>query len=290
MWQYDFHLFYEGAKAILSGGSPYSQWDFNGPYPLAIFFIPFALLPEQIAYWLFTFLQVGLLAKIMKKRLLWALLFFPVLFTLFVGQVDLLLAQMALIGAPWTLGIIALVKPQVAFVIAPWALRKLPLREWWKPALPALALLGLSLFLRPTWITEWRAGSPGMGFYTLHASNIYWLIPVKAELARAWASVLCALLVLPAGFLLSQQSASWSLLQLFAPLTNIYSPAVLFQWVGPWEVLLSWLAMVIAGGIHQGGPYFVIGLLLLAKSYQQYRSSKANPVPVNIVGSGAGRN
>jgi len=59
MWQYDFHNFYLGAKAILEGASPYQVWDFIGPYPLAFSFVPFALLPESWAY--FTFLAVNLI-------------------------------------------------------------------------------------------------------------------------------------------------------------------------------------------------------------------------------------
>ena len=68
MWQYDFHLFYMGARAILEGTSPYQMWDFNGPYPLAVFFIPFALLPEPLAYSAFLTTNIALAWKLLGLR------------------------------------------------------------------------------------------------------------------------------------------------------------------------------------------------------------------------------
>jgi len=264
MWQYDFNLFYQGARAILEGASPYRMWDFNGPYPLAVFFIPFALLPEPIAYYTFLAANIILAWKLLGLRKgIWALVSFPVLFCLFVGQIDFLLTLLVLGGSPWMLGILV-IKPQLAFVLVPWFLRKFKTGDYLKAILPAVILLVVSFILCPGWVQEWLAGSPGMQNYSEHASNIYWLIPLNWRTA---ATLIGAAIALPISFYFKERSVSWSFLSLFAPLTNIYSPSVLTEWIGPLEAGLSWLAIFIVGGnIHNGAPLFIVGLAILIKT------------------------
>jgi len=270
MWQYDFHLFYMGARAILEGTSPYQMWDFNGPYPLAVFFVPLALLPEPLAY--FTFLGANLLLgwKLLGVRKgIWAVISFPVLFCLFVGQVDFLLTLLVLAGSPWTLGLL-IIKPQLAFVFVPWLLRKFSPRDYLKASLPALILLALSFILDPGWVQDWIAGSPGLQNYSGHASNIYWLVP---NFWRTIATFIGIILALPVGLFFKEKSVSWSFLSLFAPLTNIYSPAVLAEWIGPIEAGLSWLAIFfVSGNIHNGAPLFVVGLAILIRKILEDRT------------------
>lgn len=263
MWQYDFHLFYMGARAILEGTSPYQMWDFNGPYPLAVFFIPFALLPEPIAYYSFLVANIALVWKLLGIRKgIWALISFPVIFCLFVGQIDLLLTMLVLAGSPWTLGLV-IIKPQLGFIFIPWFLRKSKPKDYLKAILPAVFLLICSFILRPNWIQEWLAGSPGMQNYSEHASNIYWLIPIRW---RTIVTLVGAAIAFPVGVLIREKVASWTVLSLFAPLTNIYSPSVLAEWIGPIEAGLSWVAIFFVGGnIHYGAPLFIIGLAILSK-------------------------
>lgn len=277
MWMYDFHLFYLGGKAVLMGQSPSAIWDFNGPYPLAVLFAPFALLPEPLAYGLFVALNLFFLWKVMRKRMAWALLSFPVLFALFVGQIDLLLALVIPLGTPFTLAL-AMVKPQVGFVLLPWLLRRLDRRGWIKAIAVGLVFLGLCFVLRPTWVSEWLGRQPGLAFYSKHASNFYWLIPGQGNL-RATLTIALALLALIPGFLLREKRASWAVLQLFQPLTNIYSASVLAEWFGPLEMALSWAAVfVVAGDIHNGMPMLLIPISLLARyAWQQRGRSRPSP-------------
>ena len=266
MWMYDFHLFYEGGRAVLMGQSPSAIWDFNGPYPLALLFAPFALLPEPLAYALFVALNLFLLWKVLRRRSLWALLSFPVLFTLFVGQVDLFLGLAIPLGAPWTLAL-ALMKPQVGFVALPWLLRRLDKQDWIKAGAAGAALLGLCFLLRPGWVGEWLARQPGLVNYSVHTSNLLWLAPDLGSL-RSTLTIAVGLLALAPGFLLRQKRDSWATLQLFQPLTNIYSAAVLAEWFGPLELGLSWAAVLLVGGnIHAGMPMFLVALGILARPY-----------------------
>jgi len=263
---YDFHLFYEGGRAVLLGQSPSGIWDFNGPYPLAVLFAPFALLPEPLAYALFLAINLFLLWKVLRRRSVWALLSFPVLFTLFVGQVDLALALAIPLGAPWTLAL-ALAKPQVGFVVVPWLLRKLDRKGWVRAAASGAAFLALCFILRPGWVGEWMARQPGLSTYSVHTSSLLWLAPDQGSL-RSTLTIVLGLLALIPGFLLREKRDSWAVLQAFQPLTNIYSASVLAEWFGPLELGLSWVAVALAGGnIHAGMPMFLIPLAILGRAY-----------------------
>jgi hypothetical protein len=239
------------------------MWDFNGPYPLAVFFVPFALLPEPVAYFSFLAANIILAWKLLGlRKSIWVLISFPVIFCLFVGQVDFLLTMLVLAGAPWTLGL-TIIKPQLAFIFVPWFLIKSKPEDYLKAALPAIILLVFSFILRPDWVQEWLAGSPGMQNYSAHASNIYWLIPLNIRLI---ATLVGAAIAFPVSFFLKEREYSWSALSLFAPFTNIYSPSVLAEWIGPFEAGLSWLAIFIVGGnIHNGAPLFIVGLAILIR-------------------------
>ena len=266
MWMFDFHLFYQAGRAVLMGLSPATIAVNYSPYPLAVLFVPFALLPEPLAYALFVLLNLFLLWRVMGRRIVWAVLSFPVLFTLFVGQVDLVLALAIPLGMPWTLAL-ALAKPQVGFVVLPWLLHRLDFKGWLKAAAAGVAFLAVCFILRPSWLSEWLQSSPGLVFYSLHASNLDWLVPNVGSL-RAIVTVVLAVAALAPGFLLRQKRDSCTLLQLFQPLSNFYSISVLAEWFGPLEVGLSWAAVLLAGGnIHAGMPMFMVALAILARPY-----------------------
>ncbi len=267
MWLYDFNSWYQGGRAVLAGLSPYSIPTFNGPYFLAMLYAPFTILPEGVVYALFLCVNIFLLWRLCGKRSIWALLSFPILFTLFVGQNDLLIALLTLIGLPWTLPI-ALCKPQVGFVVLPWLVRRMKKKDLFIATSLGVCIIGLSFILRPTWLYEWLAPKPSVEAYSVHASNVYWLIPYQFSQIRTMATIVFSILCIPIGFFLKERQDSWTWMQLFAPLTNIYSVAVLFEWIGPIEMVLSWLvAFIVKGNIHSGMPMFVIGFSILARRY-----------------------
>jgi hypothetical protein len=261
MWRYDFDLFYRAGQAVLSGSNPYTIVDFNPPYFLAMLFAPFSLLPFDVAYWLFVILCVGLCWRVMKWRCIWPLLSFPGLFSLFVGQVDFLLALLLLQCGSSVLPLM-LVKIQAGYVLVPWVIRRTSVRRLAILAGIGVGIIMLSFVIRPTWFAEWRSITPALTSYATRDSNLYWLVPTEF---KTLAVVIGSVIGLGLAFYLKEQRDSYIAAHLFAPLTNIYSVAVLFRWIGPLEVLLSWMVIAAVGTIHAGAPMFVIALSILGR-------------------------
>lgn len=276
MFLFDFLVFYAAGKSVLAGQSPYGS-GFISPYPLAVVFAPAALLPVPLAYGGYLAFCLFLLWRLMRQRAIWALLSFPVLFSLYVGQIDLPLA-LGISAAPWLLPL-AMVKPQVGVVVAPWLLRRYTRRDWARAIVLGLGLLGLSFALRPGWVSEWMSAQPSVAQYSQHTSNLFFLLP-KALRGVQWVILPAAVLSAVAAFFLKSQPSAWSVSHLFAPLSNIYSASVLALWIGPLEMAASYLAVGLTGGeIHEGMPMFLVGLVILARqvSRETARKSKQSP-------------
>jgi hypothetical protein len=261
LWLYDFDIFWRGGRSLLEGTSPYQVPGFYSPLPLAVLFAPLALLPLPVAYGIFVLGSLAMLWKAAGWRSGWALVSFPVLFTFFVGQVDLILALSAALLGPLALPFL-LAKPQIAFVAAPWLLHS----DRRKLAMGVGALLGMLLlcfWLRPGWVSEWLASTPLRDEYARHDSNLYRLAPEGARTTLAW---IFSPIALALGVWLRERRRSWAVLHLFTPVTNVYSAAALAEWIGPVEVLLSWAALLAVGNdVHHGAPVFVVALAILAR-------------------------
>jgi hypothetical protein len=280
MWQYDFNLFFEAGQAVLKGLSPYTIYDFNPPYLLAMLFATVAWLPKMWVYAAYVAACIGLIWKIRKWQSIWVLLSFPVFFNLFVGQVDLLLALIAILAGPYALPLL-LVKPQLAFVLAPWIIRHITRKELKIVALVSLAFVTLSFLIRPTWLQEWLHILPSVSQYARRDANLYWLVPTQF---KSIAVVIGCLIALPLGFYLKDRRLSWNVLHLFAPLTNIYSASALLEWIGPIEFILSWLAILYVGDIHSGAPLFVVAVSILIRfSIHNRRQTLQNQSAVDSV-------
>jgi len=276
MWLHDFLIFYNSGQAILRGLSPYGIDGFISPIFLALFFVPFSLLPVGISYTLFIAANLLLAWKLLKKRIIWALLFFPFLFALFVGQIDFLIAGIIILGSPWTIAL-ALVKPQLAFVIVPWMIMSFNKNDSIKAITSTSLFILFGFIIKPDWYKEWVSLQSGFDFYSSHASNIYWLIPQVNLFLRTNLTVIGALIILPLGFMLKNRRDSWTILHIFAPLTNIYSPAVLLEWIGPIEVVLSWFAVFLVGGnIHTGMPFFLVGMSIFIRGILEYKKIRSD--------------
>jgi hypothetical protein len=264
---FDFNLFYQAAQAILHGLSPYTVQGFYSPYLLAVLFVPFSLLPVSLAYGVFIVINLVLFFKVCHLKGLWALFSFPVIFCLFVGQIDLSLALLLSLGSPWLLPL-AIVKPQIAWLTLPWLVARLDKKGFLKACGVGVASVSLCFLMRPTWFSEWLAVEPSLQFYSGHASSIYWLVPLSGDNLRVLLTIGLSILVFPVGFFLKKKSDSWTLLQLFQPLTNVYSASVLAEWIGPFEFVLSWVVVFAVGGdVHNGMPLFVIPLAILFREH-----------------------
>jgi hypothetical protein len=270
MWKYDFHIFYLAGRAVLEGQSPYLIPDFNSPFMLAVLFAPLSIFPEWFSYLLFIAINLILLIKILGKKSIWAFLSFPVLFTLFVGQVDLLFALIASLGSPWLLALL-LAKPQVGFILLPYFFHKLDKAAWTKVILAGTAYLALCFIIRPDWVSLWLQQNPGIANYSIRTSNIFWLLPSSWTNIRVITNIVVGFLVLVLNLIwLKERRISWTTLTLVQPLSNIYSAVVLFEWIGPIEVILSWVAVFLVGGnIHNGMPIFLVPLSILTSNLIQ---------------------
>ncbi|HEX3128788.1 MAG TPA: hypothetical protein VH394_15755 [Thermoanaerobaculia bacterium] len=272
---YDFEIFWKAGRRLLAGKSPYRVRGFVSPLPLAVLFAPIALLPRLSAWFIYVLATLGLLLKAARRTAGWALLSFPVLFTFFVGQVDLPLALAAAVLGPLAFPLL-LAKPQIAFVTIPWFLRHASWRRLALGIAAALAMLLLCFWLRPNWLAEWRAAEPTVTDYSEHDSNLYRFVPDAARTAALW---IVTPVVLAAGIWLKERRDSWALLHLFDPITNVYSAAVLAEWIGPLEMALSWAAFLMVGAyVHHGAPMFVVALAILARG--RWRRSTA-PEPAS---------
>ena len=268
LWLYDFDIFWQGGRSLLEGSSPYEVFGFYSPLPLAVLFAPLALLPQPMAYAIFVLASLWMLWKAAGLRGVWALLSFPVLFTLFVGQVDLILALAAALLGPLALPLL-LAKPQIAFVTAPWLLLHTDRRRlaWGIGAM--LGMLLLCFALRPEWVSEWLAATPPVDDYAKHDSNLYRLVPDGVRTALVW---ILSPIALALGIWLRERRQSWAVLHLCTPITNLYSAAVLAEWIGPLEMLLSWAALLAVGNeVHHGAPMFVMVLAILARRKAEYK-------------------
>jgi hypothetical protein len=272
---YDFDIFWRAGRRLLAGKSPYRVHGFVSPLPLAILFAPIALLPRLSAWFIYILATLGMLLKSAERRegwAGWALLSFPVLFTFYVGQVDLPLAMTAALLGPLSFPFL-LAKPQIAFVAVPWFLVRSNRRRLALGIAAALGMLLLCFWLRPHWLAEWRAAEPTLSDYSEHDSNLYRYVPGGARTAFLW---IVTPIVLAAGAWLKERRDSWALLHLFDPVTNIYSAAVLAEWIGPLEMVLSWVAFLAAGAyVHHGAPMFVVALAILARRWYLGRRSAA---------------
>jgi hypothetical protein len=262
LWLYDFDIYWQSGRSLLTGTSPYEIQGFYSPLPLAVMYVPFALLPQPIAYGIFVLLTLWMLWKAAGLRGGWALLSFPVVFTLFVGQVDLFLALATALFGPLALPLL-LTKPQVAFVVAPWLLLHTDRRRLLLGIGATFGMLLLCYWLRPDWVAEWLASTPLLDDYARHDSNLYRLVPGSFRTTLIWILSPLALLL---GIWLHERRDSWVVLYLCTPINNLYSIAVLAEWIGPLEVFLSWMALLAMGiEVHHGAPTFIMALAILAR-------------------------
>ena len=203
-------------------------------------------------------MTIGLLIYFMRQRTIWALLSFPVLFTLFVGQVDLLFALVILWIGPLAIPLL-LAKPQVGFVVAPWLIRAFGWRGLWKAAIGGVLTLAVCFIIRPTWIFDWLSNTPSLAHYSVRDSSLFFILTAPQKIVLPF---LAGLALIVALFI--PRRRRWALTSLFQPLSNIYSVSMLAVRFGPLQFGLSWIAFALTGGdIYSGAPMFLVALSLL---------------------------
>ena len=158
----DFEQVWFAARELLAGNTPYGAigpgrpfdwpWPFIYPLTTAVSVLPLALIPAPIARTLFLGLSVGLLALAFRDRpLLPVLVGAPFVSALWNAQWSIILTAAMLL--PW-LGWLAAVKPTLGVALLVQARGR---RQVEIVIAGGLALVLISLALRPGWPGEWLA-------------------------------------------------------------------------------------------------------------------------------------
>ena len=259
----DFHVYWQAARAVLEGLSPYTAAGYFSPPLLAWLSIPFSLLGWKAAVVVWLLVNIGgLLAWCYCdfELLSWKILCFsPLLFLLAMGQIDLLVVLGGLWGPVALLGLLVFVKPQLGVVLLLWRWLHWPGGKRWVNLAIVAGVAGAGWlvigWLHPGWVGEWRAATPSFAVYARTSASIWglgwWGVPV----------------VFGASLLFEKHSPAsfWPVFALLNPVSNAYSLVVLLPYLDWWAVCLSWVAMALAPVLHTGGVFVIVPLYLLWK-------------------------
>lgn len=281
----DFFNFWQIGHAVLLGLNPYSVPLSKYPPMTTMLFAIFALLPFRWAFPIWTGLNFVLLLDILRKRLnqsyLW-ILFSPVIFTLFTGQVDILFLWLACWGLQdgWPSIIFAALftlKPQLAMVVLPWLIIRWIKQEprsllYW--ALMTLGLHILPLIYDPMIYSKWLAilGSV-MNSRMVMSSGIFSLttyqIPILPLLAAAFIIVIWGIW--------QNSGISQSTLLFTSPFTLWYDNILLIGKAPLWLMLpISWISFVLSYMVKNSVPLTTIPLVIILWYIWNRLRSKSN--------------
>jgi hypothetical protein len=270
LFGFDFRIFWSAAAAVLQGQSPYTIVGFFSPHPLAVLLIPFALLPFELAYFLWTGLKIFLLVKSTDRwGFIKALVFFPVAFDLLQGQMDLLVFILAL-KLNWIGVVLSTVRPQLAIWILPytfyrwWQEKKFD--QFWKSALGVLALYGTSTLIDPDWWQKWFNAPKIAWEYNQQSASLFGLAKIL-PFDHLITFVAIGILAILAFFFLRPrtQNAYWQWVALFNPVANIYSLTILFNQVDWIIVVFGLLALPVSQLLHTNAVWALMPLYLILK-------------------------
>lgn len=287
----DFFVFWQIAQGILKGLPLYSIPESLYPPATLFFFAPLGLLPFQIAFALWTGLNVILVIQAAKqfnekKSYMW-FFYTPTIFTLLTGQIDILflwLASLMLIKnrkVNIACAILITLKPQIAFIVLPWILFNWIKRDrkafllW----IAGCAILhSFPLLVDPLVYQKWFDSmrmyssqrlllSPGL-FTLTNFSIPVWLISIPAIFLIIYG-------------LLSNYKISKSAHLLALPM-GIWYDSILLVGCAPWKLLvpISWILFTTAVFFESNVPFLF--LPVTAFVYQQFIFSKQKKTQTNL--------
>ncbi|MBN1811552.1 MAG: DUF2029 domain-containing protein [Anaerolineae bacterium] len=275
MGGYDFGVLWKAGQAVLLGQDPYGVNGFFYPLPVAVFFAPFALLPRQVAFWVWVGLNLVVLGLMLRRRAVAWVLYFPVVHLLSSGQVDLMLWALDYrFRSGWKSALAAAVitlKPQVAFNLLPWTL------GWWSRKGRRLLVTWVCLVIvlwasllpfDPTWPLRWRAAvSPLDATSRGNAPGLRNLERLFPE--RGWVLLILAIVVFVWG-LFQKRSVCRAAAALANPSGLFYTLLVLMETAPPWLMVpVSWVAVGLTLWQRVFAPWMLIPLAVIL--YHQFR-------------------
>lgn len=270
MFGYDFLIYYEAARALLAGLSPYQVPGFFSPATLAMLFAPFTMLPPEYARSVWVAVNLVCLVVFAKKKAPLAVAFAPMLFLAYVGQVDLFVVTLGMFGG-WPGLVLATVKPQLAIWLWAYWLWVSPRKI--KYALPVTFLIYLVSQLVYPWVGAWMSSTPGIGAYASRSASMFGLAaivgPIAYPVTIGWAA----------------QSLNWlkrdnffRFMAVFNPISSIYSHIVLVNDVSLFWVILSWPLLFLSLYLHTAAPFILIPVGMAAEHYFFTSRTGAKPL------------
>ena len=259
---FDFAIFWQAACAYLQGASPYSVNGFAYPLAFVWVMLPFAMLPQQTAYVLWTLFNLGVLVGLARKRAPMALLFLPVFFTLWVGQVDLFILAAGWFGG-WAGLALATLKPQLAVWLWLWKFLQWRKEKQYKKIVLSLCSAGaihaVAFIIWPGWLAAWRSSTSSVVDSASRATSFFGagaLLPIPSGITFLIATCLAALTFWQLRPL--EWNRFWCWVAAFNPLSSPYSLCVLLDQVDWVAILLSWLALPAVLALHTNLPWVVV--------------------------------
>lgn len=194
----DFFLIWRGLAIFLTAGNPYSSNGYFYPPAFTLLFAPIGLLPQWVGFIILLTASLALGFLAFGKRFVYWLAFAPVLYVLFVGNVDVLFAALVALIKPTRKGafIAALItlKPQTAIILLPFVLAGF-LRENRGLLFSFLAftalLWGIPALIAPDLMRLWLTGLTTYG-HSFAVSAGLWSLPTTPALIVG----LCAALLI----------------------------------------------------------------------------------------------
>lgn len=268
MYGYDFRIFWNAAAQIARGQSPYTVVGYFSPFPLALILTPFTLLPFPIAFAAWTALKLWLLLKTTDTwGFLKALLFYPVLFEVIQGQIDLLVFLLSL-RMNWIAVTLSTLRPQLAIWIIPFSayiwLREKRFDQFWKSASGIAILFGIATILQPDWWTSWFGALSIAWEYNQQSASLYGIARVlPMPHIISFALILVISIVVFLWLRPFEPRKYWQWASLFNPIANVYSLSVLVNQVDWCMVILGLIVLPVTQYVHSGVPFALIPSYLI---------------------------
>jgi len=267
MFGYDFLIYYEAAQALLAGMSPYQVPGFFSPITLAILFMPLALFRAEVAMGIWVVVNLGCLVILTRRKALLAILFVPLAFLVYVGQVDLLVLTLGMLGG-WPGLVLSTVKPQLAVWL--WAYWLWVSPQKIKFALPVTVLIHVFLQLVHPWVGAWMSATPGVFTYASRSASIFGLSavlgPVAYPIALGWFAQALSWV---------NRDAFFRFMAVFNPISSIYSHVILVREVTVYWVALSWLLIPVSLYLHTAAPFILIPIGMAIKDLYTKQQSNS---------------
>lgn len=282
----DLLYFVEIAKAVVAGLPPYSVFGSYYPPLTTLLLAPLAFLPTVPLYLCWTLANLGFLVHLCRGRraLAWAA-FTPVLFTVFMGNMDLAAVWIAqwLARKDWksvAAAVLITLKPQMAFILLPYWLVK-----WLRTDRGRLAWFGavlitahaLPLLFRPTIFTEWIAA---LSAYGTNPDN--GAAPGLFALGLNPATFALAAAIISIAILTGREVVARGALFLCLPAGHTYDAATLTLMAPAWLLVpASWVGL-LAGPTTGGAAWLLLPAVVVVWNLWNRKRISAWLAPIRL--------